>query len=1430
MTVGHGSPHPQNTASAPLRPSLRIVDAGPWLGSFVGLRCMAMTVGLWLLAGLASQTFAEPAGSSTVRCELRMVWGGDTARTYAGSLSVSDGTLRIVRNLSLQHDSMGSLRAEDLKTISILKHSPATFGGLDFAVQGTLATRLQIRIDDPAGGTAREFEVTLAELIERQWLQNLDGWGNRIAIERQLSDRLRIVSPVEPRILNPGQLWPIELSGYRTGLPAGPSNAEIRFISAGQSVGAPTQQQVTIDEDGTFNPTTVSLEAPAQEGAYQLEVSLRGRSYLNAFVTTAAPLVRRLDLVVFDPQTDPQRLAGWQGLATLDPLRASKPGNLAWLASLDMLSALSRTSAGGVVEKLQAFNPLSGAMNQPISHGRLEARSIALGDPQGSSAQVGECLSLQPGAWLALPLQGLSGDVPHRLRVRVPIDRPMELAVSLQQTNALSEFPPLSLDTGMVVDGRQATSLLANQPALLRDVSGQRSVEAAGLTPMTEHELIFWPRGDQAYLVLANMHAEYTASVCNIELERAQRQADPSQVAPANDNPANSNSAGRMVGINLDKPLLADCVSASRQLDSATGRPLESWDTWQQSIVRICHMMRLRQANTLLVKGFSEGGAIFPSEHLAPNHRYDSGTFFSDGRSPELKDAIELMLRHFDREGLRLVLALDINTSLPALARFEAQVQTDSSDAAQALLQQPLGSASTDWIDATTGTASSPSGRSSSVSSASAIPRYNPLNGRVQEEIVATLREIVQRYQGHASFAGIALQIDDQSQLVFAGDRWGYDAQTLNSFAQATQVKLPPPDQLATFFSGTARLAYLDWRANELTKFYARLGEVVQADEGGTSDRAPAAGRKLYLNAIRLWDVYPSSQQFINPDQIMRNPREYLLACGISPERLAQTPQVELMRGSFDAISNSVHAQDWLRRESAERGLVDFFAGTDTSAMVLRYPRRFELAAADKLDKSSTRWIYPTLSRPEAYARKKLIEQIFHSDPLLLVDGGWLPFTGHEAAVAGLMQTLQELPPVKLSTVTPETDSNLRVRQGTYASQSYVQIINNAPWEESLEIDFQTTIRNATARELGDPSAAQVHPLNDAPNHWKLTIAPYSMRALQVDDPHWQLTSLQHAPSEQTRARVAAELEQLEILVSQSADLAQQRLLANIDGDFERWDSAGQPLGWSLSSLPQVKLTRSTDLPHAGQASLLLQNDGTLRATAWALSRPIQPPRTGRLAVQAWFRTPVVSDGTLVKLAVVGRTHAGQRFERSLQLGARSDGATPIAIDWGRKPATLFVGDVSSESVAELSVSIELQGPGKVWVDDVQIFESYLQPDERNHLRGELLVAQQKLLEHNLYPAEKLLDSSRGQYLFHLAAPELERPTQFQLTGTGITNAAASGQAGAGVGQASLRGSSVPGPDAENMTPVSSTKARTWSDSPSVFRQVRDNLRGRWQR
>lgn len=1408
MTVGLRRPHVAQpisnislarTSPTAMRPlaTKRIVRGWTLLaGACVWLACANMLTGQVALQASASKAKAA------VRCELRIVWGGDVPRPYAGEISISNGSLRFVRNLSLQQDSIGKISNATADRLALRPHSSSTFGGVDVQVQGKLESLVKLRIDDPLGGEAREFQVSLEELLQGEWLQPLDERGNRLAISRQVVDRLQIVSDPVSRIFAPAQSWKLKLTGNRTGLPSGAATAELRIISqTGQAVGQTQSLPLVIDEHGSFPETTVQMTTPSQEGSYRLEVAVHRRnSMLNTLVTAPASVLRGLDLVVFDAAVTPPSIIGWKLLATIDPLAASKTGSLAWLAStdmlpnidvlpsLDMIPGLSKVYGTTVADKLQPYNPLVGAMNRPISHGSLGEREILLSGSGGNQSRASSCLSLAPKAWLALPLQGLQEDSPHRLRIRVPTDRPIELAISLQQTNALREFPPLSLDSGVVVHPRQTGEL---------DSSGTQSVPSALATSHTEHEIVFWPRGEQAYLLLANMHSVENAGVCEVTLERAEMSA--TQKIPSSSTTGGVLATGneltaprRMVGINLDKPLLADSVSARREVDVATGRALESWATWQQSIARICQMMQLREANTLLVKGFSEGGAIFPSERLAPNCRYDSGTFFSDGRSPEIKDAVELMLQYFDRANLKLILALDLNTALPGLAPFENESGRES------LHQQPLGLSESGPLSRTV--------------------RYNPLNPRVQAEIVATLRDIAARYGKHPAFAGIALQLDDQSQLIWAGDRWGYDAESLAAFEKAMQVKLPPREQLENAFSGTARLAFLEWRAAELTKFYAQLGEIVSAS---------GADSKLYLNAIRLWDVYPDKTRFVNPDQIIRNPREYMLAFGISPEQLASSPNVELMRGSFDAITNSVNAQDWLRRESGQRGLVEFQAGADTAAVVLRYPRRFELAATGKLDNAPTRWIYPTLYFPGAHARKKLINQIFHSDPLLLVDGSWLPFSGQEDDLSSLTKTLKQLPPIKMQPIAlRQRESNLCVRLGKYQNKSYLQIVNNAPWSEAVEMNYQASGRKVHTRILGDAQTL----LNDDAEAklWSFRLAPYEMIGIEIDDPQLDISNIRHSPSEATTRRIERELVEMEMLVSQAADLAQQRLLANIDGDFESWGQGGQPLGWSVSTLPQVTIGESRDLPHSGGASLLLENSAQAPVSAWAQSRPIPPPSTGRLAVQAWFRAPAVSEPFSVKLSVVGRTHSGQRFERSTILSSRGDSTNSIAIDWGRKPATLYVGDVSSENAAELSVLIELIGPGKVWVDDVQVFESFLQPDERNHLRGELLVVQKKLAEKNIYPAERLLDSHWGQYLLRVGptvAPQVKVASTASTVSTGTAQPVARVS----------RASTVLGPNKANspanMTPIEPTASRgSWSESPSVFRQMRDSLRGHWQR
>jgi hypothetical protein len=1401
MTVGQGRPHVCGRLR--LLPRLLTI-AAPW--RWPATSCAA----LWLAAIYAScavlvcsvpsvvlgqasigPVAASPSAEVTgrVACELRIVWGGDTQRIYTGKVSVDSGTIKPVRNLSLQSDSIGTVRSMDAQTVEIFPSSLCVFGGVDVAVTGSLTTKLYLSLSESLTQEPTRLEVSLAELMQGNWIRPVDERGNRVAIERQMHDRVRITSASPSGIMESNQAWPLTITGYRTGLPEGPATAEVRVVRQGQVLGKPEQHGVTLDANGSFGPLQTELQSPAQEGAYLLEVAISRRGYLNSFVSTTPSLIRRLDVVVFDPVNMPQRIGEWKPLAAIDPVRASKPGGLAWLSSLDVLSPLGLQPKLAVADRLQSYiplqtyNPLAGSLSEPISHGAMGTRQYMRSEPALGQSTTASCLTLAPRAWLAIPLTGLVNNSPHRVRVRVPTDRPMELAISLQQTNVAGEFPPLSLDSGIIVGPRQASqaqtldSPLRNGPArntlasgLATDLPSSRLAAAE-----TEHDVVFWPRGNQAYLMLANLHGELDASVAYIQLERAllspATPAFSADTAPATE---------RMVGINLDKPLLADSVSGKREMDPITGRPLESWSTWQESIERICQLLKARDSNTLLVKGFSEGGAIFPSDHLVPTFRYDSGTFYSDGRAPEIKDALELMLRHFDRQQLKLILAVDLNTPLPGLERL---AQTAAYDAT---LQQPLA------LEA--------------ASAQNKMPRYNPLNPRVQEEIIAVVRELITRYGHHRALAGITIQLDGQSQLIFAGDRWGYDPQTLAQFEKAAQLKLPPREELETVFSGASRLAFLDWRAAELTKFYIRLGEVVQA---GNSQR------KLYLNAVRLWDDFPSPKNFINPEAIIRNPREYMLAFGISAERLAQSPHVELMRGSFELMNPSVHAQDWIRHESGQRGLVEFFAGTDTSAMVLRYPRRHQLEATDKLGDTALSWIYPTLSLPSQHARKKMINQIFHSDPLLLVEGGWLPFSGQDADVGALLRTLGELPPIKLESVAlRETDTNVRVRKGVYQGKSYVQVVNNASWTETLRIDVRSSRRTPQSRLLGGRQADMLSDIEGGPG-WAVTIPPYEMLAIEVDDPQLTITSLEHAPSGNALQQVRDELERLDALISQSADVSQQKPLANIQGEFEQWDENQQPVGWSVSTLPQVTISKSLDLPRTGNSSLYLENRGQDNASAWAQSRAVEPPRTGRLAVQAWLRAPAVGPPLLVKLSVIGRTKSGERFERSLQLGSRAPGATPIAIDWGRKPATLFVGDVSSESLTELAVSVELIGPGKVWVDDVQILESLLQPDERNHLRGQLLVAQKSLAENNPFPAEQLLDSHWGEYLLRYQFAHSASAKVASLPSSPAVKA----------------GSKVAPSTADRSEgPTEKGQPASWDEAPSVFQQFRESLRDRWRR
>jgi hypothetical protein len=124
----------------------------------------------------------------------------------------------------------------------------------------------------------------------------------------------------------------------------------------------------------------------------------------------------------------------------------------------------------------------------------------------------------------------------------------------------------------------------------------------------------------------------------------------------------------------------------------------------------------------------------------------------------------------------------------------------------------------------------------------------------------------------------------------------------------------------------------------------------------------------------------------------------------------------------------------------------------------------------------------------------------------------------------------------------------------------------------------------------------------------------------------------------------------------------------------------------------------------------------------------------------------------------------------------------------------LHLADVPIDDLVDLQVAIDLIGPGKIWVDDVEVVENWLHPDERNYLRGQLLVAKQKLAENNPWPADKLIHGPWNHYLLDLQA---NLPT-------------------------TVKSASHPNRQSESST--------SWAGSKSTIQQWRESLLERWRR
>ncbi|MFN3189775.1 MAG: family 10 glycosylhydrolase [Aureliella sp.] len=1314
-------------------------------------------------------TTTSESNSEVFQGDLRLVWGGPVQRPIQASLELDEGRITFVRNLSQARGSSNSVYESAPNRLTISPRDPAAFGGFDFRLDCPLTATLEITFAATASQAAIVRSYPIVHLVRGRISEHIDDVGTRLSVERQAYDRLRIQEQsTRLDIVDCNQSISVQASAYRTSLTAGTYELVAHLNESSGRTIETVREQVSIDAAGNCEPVELTLPTPRSEGVFHWDFALVSKRRLPAFQSDKPLLRRRLEFVALDQQNRGNSIAGWQEVANVNAADLLDGGILDWI-NLGNASAYAWDNLTG----RSPIERLGFGGSKPILIGDVTAVDLPVGGlrttPEASHAVTPashrpksklSCLELGTDSWIGIPLESLDNNRPHRLRVTLPAGLGDDLLVSLR-----SDLPAKS-ERGQTVrqdsignDYRIVTSHITDGYTRFQEPDNASSAFPEGR--VKQIELLFWPAEDPNYLVFANTSQTNSAYVAQFRLDVAKLQPKL---------PTTTEESAAHVGIQIDKPLLASCFSSGRIQDPASGSWLDSWETFYSSVSRLIQSLEFANANLLFLKVAADGGTLYPSERLSPNLLFDNGAYFSDSRTPAIKDSVELLMRLCNRRDIKVVLAIDLDSPTIQLAQYARE-----NDEAGLFQRHQNGGTSDRW---------------------------NPLHPQVQQSVRDTVSELIARYASHECFGGIQLQIDRNAHLTFRGDLWGFQPEDIAQF-QKLQTGSPQEVERTRFAANPqmqlnrkAKSLYFAWRAQQLARFYQELASEV---------RRAAPNANLLLNIGRLWDEQLTESDFEQPGTHARSPDRFLQAIGIDLALLSQIEGVDVVGGAFVPSEETIDAEQFV-----------YWAARKSKLAVLPtpVPLASDLRATTSVDSDRR-----TGSRPRPSITKLVHQQpdavvlraddasggeeirlfpiningttptkgYFQSEPLSLtssfspvgqitksVSGAWLP-NGHDLLALrnafGEMRNTAALrlrwKPLSLTaSEAPEVDSPLRhqaysIKIAVDDHSTFVRVSNFAPWRQTIVLESNERFRDIEYAPFtpsdGGPLRKDLSP-DSSLIRWQIPVDGHSSRVIRFESPSMAFVAANANSPEPVLQAVRTELRRLGILLANEQDPTLRTVHANVHGDFEQWeeisDSATsqssrglKPSHWNTSQLPGVRFHASPDFPRSGETSLKITNTNSGDASAWIQSKPIPAPATGRLSLEAWMRVPTSNPSARVRLSVQGTTSGGKRFAASNNFGSIADRTRQLPTDWGPRPVSLHVADIPTEELESLVVSIELIGEGTVWIDDVRVLQSWLHPSESSFLHGKFLSAEEDLSNGNYLSALNLLNSPWVRYL-----------------------------------------------------------------------------------
>ena len=1219
---------------------------------------------------------------------VRIDWGGSRS-LWHGTIAVDRGTITDFRALGVEADEVGSMWI-DKGQVHVQQRSPRTYDGIDVAISAPLDAKLIIRLStaDPAA-PADPIEFTLSSLVDEFKEAKLDDQGNRLVARRAPGDKLRVQLANPTLVLSPGEPLTFEVTPHLVG-----SNVvgDIQITTA----------VLTARDDHSWSETTQTIQAPQgerpgegiplqviaprQEGVYDLVITAsqsirrRGLAQVNPLADSTKQLAqRKVQFVVLGDEVPAVEESASAPTVVIDEIQPSVP----WWEQVTKLQHIPGLKKG----------PLSNGEVKKLDHPRF-----------GELTAIGPSPADDERNWVAYPIDVKEPGQVHVLEIEYPIDQPQKLSITVLEPNAAGNVIPASLDSGVHVPKHAA----------------------GDSTKLGVHRLIFWPRSEAPIVLLTNVSPKTRAAFGKIRVLGPKKQGSAllrigssarSHLPKAEGFPAIE--GGRLLAAYLQKPHLPETFSASEALDLSTGRNLDDWMTFYEGGSRAVSYLNHIGYNTLVISALSSGSTLYPSKFLQPTPQYDSGDFFATGQDPIRKDVLEMLFQMCDREGLKLIPALDFSSPLPAL---EAQLRGRGADDGIQL----IGGKGRTWIE-----------ENGTIRGRAAY--YNPLNQQVQSAMLDVVREITERYRHHPSFAGLMISTAGDSYALLPGEEWALDDDTVGRFSRDTGIPVPGggPERFAaraTFVQGLNRDRWLAWRAQQIQTLLTDMRK--QVEMVGPQTKLFIAAEGMYTSS----EVEQATRPVL-PNRTSDN--NIPLSMGIDISSFRGDSRIVILRPRSIAPVPTA-ADDAVRRQLNDSDDLDaiFATAEQSGSLFLHQAHRQRLTSFDKVSPFGAEKTFVSLASQllpsGAENRRRFVHSLAIRDEQIMIDGGdFLPL-GQESATREVLAVFRKLPPVSFETL-PMAEQPIVIRTASYNGSTYVYVVNDSAWPVTVDLNAEGP--NTRIEDLRDRNNA---PQLDG-GRLVVRLAPYDLAAYRFGTDNMAFSHGNISVAEEAQVDLARRIDEL---VSRATALGVPKTIEVLKNpDFEQAAVPNSIEGWTFSGGAGSKATLDARYANNGQHSVKLSSSGQL---ALLVSEAFDTPATGRLAFSVWLRAEPDKPAPDLRLAVGGKQANGEEYYRFGKINGlnRFKNATWEHIQFQ-------VDDLPLGGQGKLQVRFDLMGDGTVWIDDVQVSSLHFSADERTQLSRLITKAHLLLEDKRFSDCAKLLRGYWPTFLEdHVEVPE----------------------------------------------------------------------------